>query len=384
MIIMASFLCLCILIYIYFELSYGLKKIAVLKKTDEAPKILESEVPLVSIVLVAKDEEKNIAKSLLSLVKQDYLNYEVIVVNDRSIDNTKNILKQYAFQHKLIHIIDIEKLPEGWLGKNHAMYVGAKNANGEWLLFADADVCFAENTLSLAMDYIQKNKIQNLTLMPKLQGQNFWLDMMISSGAIAFYLKQKPWRAKSVSKSYYAGVGAFNLLRKEDYWRFRGHASFPLCTLDDLKLAKNLKQLGIEQHCLEGRELVSVKWYDSVKSMVSGIEKNGFTYCDFKLLKLLKETLLGLWLYIWPLAGLFNHNVLVQLLCLCCILVTMQLYNFYTGFKKLSRWQILAYPFGVLMGLYACWQSAIKAIINKGIYWRNTFYPLEKLKKDLL
>jgi len=94
----------------------------------------------VSIIIPARNEERNIQEALRSVLSQDYENAEVIVINDRSADQTGAILDRMARTHPALRVIHVTELPPGWLGKNHAMFCGAQQATGDLLLFTDADI----------------------------------------------------------------------------------------------------------------------------------------------------------------------------------------------------------------------------------------------------
>lgn len=368
------------LIYIYADISYGLKHIEKLKLHDASLKVS----PLVSVVLVAKNEAQKIEQSILSLLKQSYTKLEVIVVNDRSTDQTASILQAICQQHNNVKTIEIIQHEPNWLGKLYAMYQGAKIAKGEWILFSDGDVIYESTTINSAMHYVLNSNLDNLTLTPRMISKDILLDVSISAGTIAFYLDQKPWHAINPNTDYFAGVGAFNLLRRKDYFAIGGHQSFAACVLDDLKLGQELKRYGCRQKCLDGTEFIKLNWYTSSWDMVLGIEKNGFAFCRFSWLRLINRTLLGFVIYLLPLLVFFSPNKFIQLYGMVCILITMKLYYCYSKRRKTSRWQMLIYPYGIILGTIACWRSAIKILVNKGIYWRNSFYPIENLKKHPL
>ena len=94
---------------------------------------------MVSIVLPARNEEKYIEKCLDSLLKQDYSNYEIIVINDSSSDNTEEIIKRYRKSHSKIIYVNAQPKPKGWAGKNWACYQGYLHSKGDLFLFTDAD-----------------------------------------------------------------------------------------------------------------------------------------------------------------------------------------------------------------------------------------------------
>lgn len=385
MIVFLSVMCSVFLFYGFIELYCGLKKIKTLKNITLKNITLDASVQdKISIILVAKDEEKHIKQSIDSLLKQDYSNIEVIVINDRSTDNTAHILQASYHQNPAVTLKEISHLPKGWLGKNHAMYEGAKLAAGKWLLFLDADVLLESDALSKAMVYMKRNDCTHLTLIPEFKTNRFLIDLIICSGSLAFYFRLKPWRCHQKNKKFYFGIGAFNILKASDYFQFDGHHSFPLCILDDMKLAKQLKRYGAKQHCLEGTGLIAMNWYETITDVILGTEKNSFAYCNFKFSTLLIESLLGIFLFISPLVIFFSTEGYAQFFSGLAIFITMSQYAFYCQLRDMSQWYLILYPLGVLIGTYSWWRSALKITYNQGVYWRETFYSLSELKKDLL
>lgn len=373
--------CLLAVIYGVLELHYGLKKLPPLSVNET---LSHHVAELVSIVMVVKDEAKHLKNCLERILAQDYPVLEIIVVNDRSTDKSADIVQSLQKEYGNLHLVTISVLPNGWLGKNHAMYQGAKAARGKWLLFLDGDVYFAKQAVSLGMAYLQQNDRNNLTLLPEFERKSFWLDALIAAGALAFYFKLKPWRAKQQSTKYFAGVGTYNLMLRDMYFSFDGHRSFPMCILDDAKLGKKLKLAGAKQICLDGKGLISIHWYETVYEMFSGTEKNSFAHCRFNCFNLLCESILGLTLFIWPIIALFIMSTPLKWLNFITIALTMFLYWDYAKEKNLSSFLMFSYPFAVLLGTYAWWLATIHIKLCGGVRWRDTFYPLEALKKDLL
>lgn len=114
---------------------------------DNVSPIQESTLPFVSIIIPALNEEENIRAALLSLLNLEYEPFEIIVLNDRSTDRTGAILDEMSEHHSRLKVFHIKELPEGWLGKNHALFCGAQEAKGDYLLFSDADVIMEPSTL---------------------------------------------------------------------------------------------------------------------------------------------------------------------------------------------------------------------------------------------
>lgn len=130
--------------------------------------------PKVSIILPARNEEKFISNCLNSLIDQDYENYEIIVIDDSSDDNTRKIILDYAKKNSKIIPVIARPKPEGWMGKNWACMEGYKKATGELLLFTDADTKHSQNVISLAVGHLTSFNLDALSVIPKMITFDFW------------------------------------------------------------------------------------------------------------------------------------------------------------------------------------------------------------------
>src|SRR5580700_10112448 len=127
--------------------------------------------PRVSIIVPARNEERDIESSLRTLLALDYDNYEVIAVNDRSTDRTGEIMEtvaQSAAARGRMRVIHHRELPAGWLGKTHAMWTAANAATGDWLLFTDADVLFKPDSVRRALAYAESERADHVVVFPQM------------------------------------------------------------------------------------------------------------------------------------------------------------------------------------------------------------------------
>ena len=227
--------------------------------------------PLVSIVVPARNEERNIAAGIRSLLKLEYANCELVVINDRSTDETGKVLDEISRENPRLKVVHLSELPKGWLGKNHAMWYGAERAAGEWLLFTDADVVLDPTTLRRAVAYASAEGVDHLTLTPKAVMPNWLLESFVVTFTMFFMIFLRPWNAPNKRSKAHIGIGAFNLIRAEAYRAIGTHQAIAMRPDDDLKLGKIVKKHGFSQELLDGIGLVEVPWYGSTRELVVGV-----------------------------------------------------------------------------------------------------------------
>jgi hypothetical protein len=261
----------------------GIRRIPVLEDVLEAELVDRS--PPLSIVLAARDEERSVKESVASILAQDYPGMlEVIAVNDRSTDRTGELLEELATSYPdRLRVLNVESLPEGWLGKTHALYTGATRATGEWLLFTDADVNFSENCADRAVRYATGKGLDHLTLPPEILCRSVLLRSFVAAFTLVFEMTQRPWRVGDVQAREHVGVGAFNLIRKDAYEKSGTHRAIRMRPDDDMKLAKLLKRGGFRQGVAYGVGLISVEWHQTLPDAVRGLSKSMFSGLDYRI-----------------------------------------------------------------------------------------------------
>lgn len=343
-----------------------------------APQISRYRLPKVSIIFSARDESPQVRTALAGMLEQDYPDYEVIAVNDRSSDDTLSILHSFNAPH--LTVLDIRELPEGWLGKNHALYTGSRAASGDYLLFTDADVHFAPGTLKAAMHCLLKHEKDHLVVFPKMLYQKWVEALFTGSFIMAFFRHFKPWKAQEPGPKHFIGVGAFNLVRRQVYERAGTHQKIAFDVLDDVHLGKIVKLAAGSQLAVCGADFISVRWIKDWSGVLKSIEKNSFAGFDYRLGLAILGTLAGLLLDVLPFAVLafpsspFFIWALLTAGCTAAAYLAAQKVNAYSGLA------FFTHPFGALLLMFVLWRSILKVLKNGGVVWRDTFYPLEQLR----
>ncbi|MEN8142178.1 MAG: glycosyltransferase [Thermodesulfobacteriota bacterium] len=341
------------------------------------------EYPLVSIIIPALNEAATVEPALASVLALDYPALEIIAINDRSTDETGAILERMAEKESRLKVYHIDQLPGDWLGKNHALWFGAGKARGKLLLFTDADVVMEKSSLQRAVSFMLAERLDHLAVFFDILVPGGLLNMLIIDSGWAFLSWMKPWRARLVESRYHVGVGAFNLVRADMYHRCGTHRAIANHPVDDVELGRLIKSCGGLQDCLFGRRAISVKWYGSLAEMAVGLEKNIFPFCNYSVLMVLAATFIVLLLRIWPLAAIFVCQGQVLAVNWLLVLFQVAMALLVAGNSSIARHHVLWFPLAPFVGLYMLWRATVKTLLRGGIVWRDTFYSLDQLKKNL-
>ncbi|MDF2788146.1 MAG: glycosyl transferase [Neobacillus sp.] len=354
----------------------GLQKIDALDTED----CLENG-PLLSVIVAARNEEYQIRDSILSQVAQTYPNVEWILVNDRSTDATGLLMDDLQKEDQRIKVIHIEVLPEGWLGKNNALYQGYLKASGKWLLFTDADVKFEKEAFAKALHYFKKHKLDHLTAAPNLSAKKFWLKSFIAFFLFGFSYFKRPWAANNPKSKIGTGIGAFNLVLKEAYSNFGTHEMVKMRPDDDLQLGMRMKQAGYAQRIVTGLTLIEVEWYGSLQEAFIGLEKNTFAGLHYRV-SMVFFAILGVFITnVLPFITIFSSDKIVALLSLGIILLSG--IHYMLVIKKMTIFSpamFLVLPVTALLFIYSIIRASYLTYKRGGIMWRGTLYKLRELR----
>lgn len=361
------------------ELLSGDRKISLLR--DVAP-ALPDTLPRVSVIIPARNEEKNIRAALRSVLTQDYGNLEFILINDRSTDATASILEEMSKAEPRLQVHTIAQLPPGWLGKNHALHYGAARASGDILLFTDADVSMQPDTITRAVSYLCRREVDHLCLMPRIIISGWMMGVFIMTFAICFLLYTLPWRAARPHSRKHIGIGAFNMIRAGAYRAIGGHRDIALRPDDDVKLGKIVKLHGYRQRLLHGESHLSVEWYGSMRELIDGLMKNAFAGVDYSIATVMGATLLYFTFFLWPYLALLGTRGATLALNLAAVILMSILCVAVMRRQRLSPWHCPGFPLGILLFDYILWRAMFLAIRNGGINWRGTHYALADLKAN--
>ncbi len=342
----------------------------------------DQPLPTVSVVIPARNEERNLEQALESVLALDYPDLEIIVVNDRSTDATGSIVEKIAERDLRLTVVTIDSLPAGWIGKPYALHRGAQEARGEFILFTDADIVFHPAALRKAVAHVQAHRFDHVTLIPQGIMPGVFLRTLSTTFGIFMLLIFKPWKARNPRSRSYMGVGAFNLIRTSVYRTMGGHQPVALRPDDDLKFGKLVKDHGYRQDVLNGRGMVTVEWYRSVGELIDGLMKNMFAGMEYSVSLVIAATLAALLMHIWPWIGMWIAEGWPQVWYAVTVVMMVGSFGVAMAPFGVKFRQGLLLPFTIGLLVYIQCRSAALALWRGGIVWRGTFYELRQLKTE--
>ena len=256
--------------FVFIQTLINLRVVSRLKR-DQTP----NAQPLVSIIIPARNEARVIERTVRAFLAQDYANFELIVVNDRSTDGTGEILRGIADPR--LTIIDAEEPPAGWLGKPWALEQGSACARGELFLFVDADLIYAPEAVRAAVADLESEQAGLLAVWPRLEMRTFAeqvaLPMMSFFGFSALPL----WLAnRSRAVGLAIGGGSGNLIRRSLLDKIGGFRALKDAVVDDVGLARHARQQRELTRIVRGDDLISLRMYHNAEEIIEGFTKNIF------------------------------------------------------------------------------------------------------------
>ncbi|MDE0145990.1 MAG: glycosyltransferase [Nitrospira sp.] len=342
----------------------------------------ESSLPAVSIVIPARNEERNLEQALDSVLALDYPDIEIVVVNDRSTDRTGAILETMADRNPRLTVVTIDDLPDGWIGKPHALHVGVQQARGEFILFTDADIVFHPSALRKAVAHAEANGFDHVTLIPEGTMPGVFLRTLSATFGLFLFIVFRPWKARDPRSRRYMGIGAFNLIRTSVYRVLGGHEPVALRPDDDLKFGKLVKEHGYSQDVLNGRGMIGVEWYRSVGELMDGLMKNMFAGMEYRVSLVIASALASLFMHVWPWFGVWVTDGWPQACYAVTVVMMVGSFGAVMAPFGVKFWQGLLLPLTIGLLAYIQCRAAVLALWRGGIVWRGTFYELRQLKAE--
>jgi len=338
-----------------------------------------SSLPRLSVLLPVRNEEANIGPCLRSLLTQEYPDFQVLVLDDDSSDNTGQALGALAAEDGRLQVLEGKPLPPGWLGKHWACHQLAQAAGGELLLFVDADTRHQPNTLRDAVAALLTEKADLLAVLPQQEVVS-WAERLIVPimlwSIFSFLPLGLAYRLPMPSLS--ATVGQFMLFRRRAYEQVGGHAAVRQDVVDDLALGRRIKAYGLRWRLLDGSKHIRCRMYHNFTEVYEGFGKNLFAAFRYNV---------PLFVFVWLwLALVFWEPLIVLVLSLIGGFVSWISLSLAVGAVALSLvlWGItywrfgfplyltLLYPLSVILAVTIAMRSMLLTVLGQATWKGRT------------
>lgn len=244
------------------------------------------ELPLISVLVPARNEEANIANCLDSLIMQDYANYEIIVIDDNSTDRTYEVATEYASKFPNIKVLKCPEKPEGWLGKSYALHYGIQESKGDYFAFIDADVTLSNRILSRAFWFLNEHNASMISLLPTLVNKTFWECTVQPVMGYMIVLTYPHNLVNNPKSSRVVANGQFILFERNAYFKVGGHEAIKSEIVEDVELARLVKKNNFRYYIVIALDDMKTHMYHSLKDIWRGWGKSIYPYIKSSPIKL--------------------------------------------------------------------------------------------------
>jgi chlorobactene glucosyltransferase len=348
--------------------------------------------PLVSVLVPARNEAKRIGPCLRSLLAQDYPNFECIVLDDQSEDDTANVVRQLGFATEPVsqfRLVSGGPLPVNWIGKPWACHQLSQFARGDYLLFTDADTVHYPGAISAAVSAALRERADLLTAWTGQVTRTFSERLMIpflfvaAAGYLPHWLLVLAQRfsriARFMGSKFWRNLGTANgqfiLIRRETYQRVGGHASVANHLVEDIGLARTVAAgipEGLRLISCDGTALVQCRMYHSLPDLWEGFTKNLWPlfendFVAFTILVLSQVVVFALPFFVAPWLTSWDLWLLIALILLLRLVITVR--------YRTSWVSVLFHPFGYVLALVIALNS-LRRSLGKGVTWKGRIYQV--------
>jgi chlorobactene glucosyltransferase len=370
----------------------GQKPLAVLQKAKSADK-----QPQISVIVPARNEAQRILEaSIFSMLAQDYENFEVIVLDDCSTDDTKEILreiseKQSKIQTSKFKIVEGVEPDKPWLGKPYALEQALQCAQieSEWILATDADIIFAPGALQTAVAYAVAGDFDALTLIPGQVFGSFWERLFMPVFAWFCVFAMPLHRVNDASRSESIGVGNFFMLRRDVLEKIGGFGCVKTEVAEDLRLAEILKKQGFKLRVDYAPDLITTRMYAGLREIWEGFTKNLFSGMKFSPVKTVFSAfsifMCGVLPIFFAAAALWFGNFALFVSFLAVYVLQVAVFALVRRVWCGCAIYAFLMPLGLALFLMILINSMVKILTGKGVTWKGrTIYNKNGMRPPFL
>jgi chlorobactene glucosyltransferase len=342
---------------------------------------LPAPAPKVSVIVPARNEEANIGRCLGSLLKQDYPDFEIIVLNDNSEDRTAAVVRSFADSDPRVRLLDGEPLPPGWAGKPHACFQAAQKATGEWLLFTDADTIHSPDMLRRSVGLAASEHIALLSGFPHQLATSISQKIVIPMMYFVMLTWAPLWALQRSKKPVASiAIGQFLLFPRDVYWAMGGHEAVKNRIMEDLWMGVEVSKRGGRHLSVDLSDMVSCRMYGDLGSIWEGLTRalQGITaMASWGLVALLAAGYCCfLAPFFWTLKLVFDSAIVpawAPLVLLQVSLIFIMRRSVDARFKE-SAISTALFPFGIAVLIAVVINGMARQLAGAGVSWKKRIY----------
>jgi chlorobactene glucosyltransferase len=351
-------------------------------KTPSTESEIPHKAPMVSILIPARNEEHKIAQCLESLFKQDYPDYEILVLDDNSSDNTADIVNRLAGKESRLRLIKGAPLAAGWSGKNYACFQLAKEAKGDWLLFVDADTTHAPHMLSGVMALALELNTSLLSGFPRQIAENMVMKLFTPTWYFVLMAWCPLWWMQNSKRNMPSiAIGQFMLFSKCEYWRIGGHESVKSKVLEDIWLGIEVNKHGGKHIAVDLSDMVFCKMYDNFRGLWHGLTRSVYAVAEISLIALVCLMVIACVCYLIPFYSLWHEFSFTDGNSLMKAVILIQIATIYfmrrladRRFDSNSIVSVILHPVGILFLICVVVNAIARKLAGTGISWKERLY----------
>jgi len=367
-----------ILIFLFLILLNLLQNLKILRSQERAK--LTEPLPLISVLIPARNEEGKIEKCITSLLRSDYPHLEIIVLDDNSSDRTYEIVKDLSRHHRKLRVIKGKELPAGWNGKNWACHQLSLAARGDWLLFTDADTIHKPQSVSTALTVAKKRNSVFVSCIPSFITKT-WAEKLYFPVIHFVFIALLPFRLINLSKDSRISfsMGPFLFIERNFFFSWGGYESIKTDIVDDLAMARRVKESDGKIAILDGTQFMDVRFYTCFKEVWNGFSKNSYEAIGKEPFYLVLILFSCYYLFIYPYLSLWGALESHQSLTLPLFQVmTIALIKLILSLRfRVNVFYGQLHPLTVLFALIILLNSFRLSFFKKKFEWKERLYPIE-------
>jgi chlorobactene glucosyltransferase len=350
-------------------------------KTPRKGARLPQPPPLVSVIIPARDEENNIGQCLASLQQQDYPNFEIIVLDDNSSDDTPVIISRLAAGDSRIQLLHGQTLPEGWAGKPFACFQAAQQARGRWLLFVDADTRHEPDMLSRVIPLAVESRAAMLSGFPRQITTSLSQKIAIPMMYFILMIWAPFWwlhRSKRLPPS--VAYGAFLLFSADAYWKIGGHEAVKARILEDVFLGVEISRSGGRHLAVDLSPVVACHMYTDRRAMWEGFTKWMYSVSALStaglilLISLGYVTLLAPFYWAWQAALVIPAPPAWAMLAFLQVGMIYIMRHMVDARFRESPISTIFYPLGMMFLVMVVLYGMARQVAGAGVSWKKRVY----------